>query len=87
TGVVRLRNAENRNNRAPIDPDCRCYTCRNFSRAYLHHLDKTGEMLGARLNTIHNIHYYHSLLSDLRNAIEDGSLEAFISGFYAKRMQ
>jgi len=87
TGAVRLRNAENRDNRSPIDPDCKCYTCRNFSRAYLHHLDKTGEMLGARLNTIHNIHYYHSLLSDLRNAIEDGSLEAFISGFYAKRMQ
>lgn len=87
TGIVRLRNAENRENRAPIDPACSCYTCRNFSRAYLHHLDKTGEMLGARLNTIHNIHYYHSLLSDLRNVIEDGRLEAYISGFYEKRMQ
>lgn len=86
-GVVRLRNAGNRNSREPIDPECGCYTCRNFSRAYLHHLDKTGEMLGARLNTIHNIHYYHSLLSGLRNAIEDGNLEAYVSAFYAKRMQ
>lgn len=86
-GVVRLRNAENRFNTAPPDPDCDCYTCRHYSRAYLHHLDKTGEMLGARLNTLHNLHYYQSLMRDLRAAISAGRLDSFVRDFYAARVQ
>lgn len=87
TGVVKIRNAGNRNNRAPVDENCGCYTCRNYSRAYLHHLDKTNEILGARLNTMHNLYYYNQLMSDARAAIEAGVLEAFIGEFYAKRTQ
>ena len=86
-GVLRLRNAASRDSRAPIDPQCGCYTCRHYSRAYLHHLDKTGEMLGARLNTLHNLYYYQQLMQGLRDAIAAGRLEAFVTDFYAARMQ
>jgi queuine tRNA-ribosyltransferase len=85
TGVVRIRNARHRYSTLPLDEECGCYTCRNYTRAYLHHLDKTAEMLGARLNTIHNLYYYHALLRGLREAIEKGELTAFISEFYGKR--
>jgi queuine tRNA-ribosyltransferase len=71
----------------PVDADCDCYTCRNFSRAYLHHLDKTNEMLGARLNTLHNIHYYQALMRGLREAIAAGTLADFIADFYGRRAQ
>jgi queuine tRNA-ribosyltransferase len=85
TGVVRIRNARHRHSTKPLDEECGCYTCRNYSRAYLHHLDKTAEMLGARLNTIHNLYYYHALMHGLRTAIEKGELAAFIDDFYGKR--
>ena len=84
-GKVRLRNAVNRHDERPLDPACDCYTCQHYSRAYLRHLDKIGEILGARLNTIHNLYYYQSLMRSLREAIEHGTLAAFIVDFYQKR--
>lgn len=86
-GVVKIRNAENRDSEKPLDEDCGCYTCANFSRAYLHHLDKTNEILGARLNTYHNLYYYHTLMRGLRGAIEANALQDFVADFYAKRAQ
>ena len=65
-GDVKIRNARHRIDPGPLDPECACYTCRNFSRAYLHHLQRTNEILGARLNTIHNLHYYLTLASEMR---------------------
>ena len=85
TGVVKIRNAVHRHNMSPLDERCDCYTCKNFSRSYLHHLDKCGEMLGAQLNTIHNLRFYQNLMSGLREAIEAGTLSDFIIGFYALR--
>ena len=82
TGVVRIRNSPNKTDTNPVDVLCDCYTCRNYSRAYLHHLDKTAEILGSRLNTIHNLHYYQSLMQSLRNAIEAHTLDDFITEFY-----
>jgi queuine tRNA-ribosyltransferase len=73
-GDVRIRNARYRDDLAPLDERCACYTCRNFTRAYLYHLQKTNEILGARLNTLHNLHYYQELMSELRAAIERGDL-------------
>ncbi len=83
-GVVKIRNAAHRYDTGPLDEDCDCYTCENFSRAYLHHLDKCGEILGAQLNTIHNLHYYQRLMADIRGAIEQQRLDAFAGEFYAK---
>ncbi len=77
TGVVKIRNARYRTDPDPIDANCTCSTCRRFSRAYLHHLDKRGEMLGATLMTIHNLHYYHSLMKEARGAIEAGQWAQF----------
>ena len=71
-GDVKIRNARHRLDPGPLDPACACYTCRNFSRAYLHHLQRTNEILGARLNTIHNLHYYLTLTAELRQAIAGG---------------
>jgi len=70
-GDIRIRNARYRDDTAPLDEDCGCYTCRNFTRAYLYHLDKAKEILGARLNTLHNLHYYQDLMRELRLAIEE----------------
>ncbi len=84
-GVVRIRNARYRGDTGPLDPDCDCYTCRNYSRAYLHHLDRCHEILGARLNTLHNLHFYQTLMADLRMAIEIGQLEAFAKEFLARQ--
>ena len=84
-GVVRIRNAGHRLDTGPVDPLCSCYTCRNYSRSYLRHLDKCNEILGARLNTIHNLAYYQQLMRGLRGAIEAGRLEAFVHEFYALR--
>jgi queuine tRNA-ribosyltransferase len=78
-GVIKLRNARYRDDLAPLDPDCACYTCRNFTRAYLHHLQRVNEMLGARLNTLHNLHYYQELMAGLRAAIAEGRLDAFVA--------
>ncbi len=86
-GVVRIRNASHRFSTAPLEEECDCYTCRNFSRGYLHHLDRCGEMLGAELNTIHNLRHYQRLMSGLRSAIEAGKLSAFVDTFYARRGQ
>ncbi|MGI9249929.1 MAG: tRNA guanosine(34) transglycosylase Tgt [Pseudohongiellaceae bacterium] len=80
-GLLRLRNSTHRNATGPLDDACNCYTCRNFSRAYLHHLDKCGEILGAQLNTIHNLHFYQTLMNDLRIAIEQGKLRVFAKKF------
>lgn len=77
TGVVKIRNARYRTDPDPIDANCTCSTCRRFSRAYLHHLDKRGEMLGATLMTIHNLHYYHNLMKEARRAIEAGQWAQF----------
>ena len=77
-GVVRIRNAVHRSDPAPLDPECTCYTCERFSRAYLHHLDRAGEMLGGMLMTIHNLHFYHSLMAELRAAIEAGTLSRLV---------
>ena len=85
TGDIRIRNAEHRASDRPLDEECDCYTCRNYSRAYLHHLDKTNEILGSRLNTWHNLYYYHELMRGLRQAIENGSLAAFVAEFHAGR--
>jgi queuine tRNA-ribosyltransferase len=85
-GDVKIRNARHREDTGPLDPDCACYTCRHFSRAYLHHLDRTGEMLGPRLNTIHNLHYYLTLVAGLREAIAAGKLAEFRRGFESGRM-
>ena len=73
-GLVKIRNARHRRADAPLDADCSCYACTGFSRAYLHHLDRCGEILGAMLMTTHNLHYYHSLMAGLRKAIEMGTL-------------
>ena len=82
SGVVKIRNARYKNDLSPLDPQCSCYTCLNFTRAYLHHLDKSNEMLAAQLGTIHNLHYYQTLMSSLRGAIEKGTLANFVKSFY-----
>ena len=84
-GDVKIKNARHREDTGPLDPGCGCYTCRHFSRAYLHHLHRTGEILGARLNTVHNLHYYLELMDGLRRAIEARSLGAFVAAFHAGR--
>lgn len=86
-GVLRLRNAPFRTDPRPLQQDCDCYTCRHYSRAYLHHLDKCNEMLGAHLNTVHNLRYYQRLMAGLRQAIENDDLDAFVADFYAKRQK
>jgi len=84
-GDIKIRNARHRLDTGALDPTCTCYTCRNFSRAYLHHLQRTNEILGARLNTIHNLHYYLTLTAELRQAIADGALDAYVQAFEAAR--
>ncbi len=85
SGIVKIRNAVNKTDTGPVDPTCDCYTCQHFSRSYLHHLDKCKEILGAQLNTIHNLHYYQTLMAGLRKALEEGKLSAFVDEFYRKR--
>ena len=85
TGILKLRNAANRTDEVPIDETCDCYTCQNYSRAYLHHLDKCGEILGATLNTIHNLRHYQRLMAGLRTAIENEKLDMFVADFYSRR--
>ena len=82
SGVVKIRNAINKTSELPLDEHCDCYTCQNHSRAYLHHLDKCNEMLGAQLNTIHNLRYYQNLMMNLRIAIEQGRFGRFVTDFY-----
>ena len=85
TGVVKIRNAVHRHDTSPLDANCDCYTCENFSRAYLHHLEKCGEILGAQLNTIHNLRYYQRLMADIRKAIEEQRLDEFAKEFYQQQ--
>ena len=80
-GMVKLRNARYRDDLAPLDDECGCYACRHFTRAYLHHLQRVNEILGARLNTLHNLYYYHELMRGLRRAIELRELADFIAAF------
>ncbi len=84
-GDIKIKNAKYKDDIAPLDKDCSCYTCQNFSRAYLHHLFKIGEILGARLNTIHNIHYYLSLMSEMRDAIKASTFSNFTAYFHLNR--
>ena len=84
-GSIKIRNARYRDDLRPLDEDCACYTCRHFTRAYLYHLQKVNEILGARLNTWHNLHYYQELMQGLRGAIEAGRLSDFIKEFHSLR--
>ncbi|MFN3417618.1 MAG: tRNA guanosine(34) transglycosylase Tgt [Caldimonas sp.] len=86
-GDLRLRNARYKSDERPIDETCRCYTCTNFSRAYLHHLDRCGEMLGPMLTSIHNLHYYLNLMREVREALDAGQFEAFRRRFRADRQR
>ena len=78
-GIVKIRNARYAADTGPLDPDCGCYTCQNYSLAYLRHLEKSGEMLGPRLGTIHNLHYYQRLMDGLRASIETGELSRCVA--------
>jgi queuine tRNA-ribosyltransferase len=84
-GDLRLRNSRYKADERPIDETCTCYTCQNFSRAYLHHLDRCGEMLGPMLTTIHNLHYYLNLMQEIRDALEGKRFAAFQAQFAADR--
>jgi len=84
-GIVRIRNARYKDDMRPIDDDCTCYTCKNYTRSYLKHLDNCNEILGLRLNTIHNLHYYYKLMEDIRNSIRNNEFEIFIKNFYENR--
>ncbi len=84
-GTVKIRNACHRLDTGPVDPGCDCYTCRHYSRAYLRHLQRCNEILGARLATLHNLHYYQALMGELRRAIAAGGLEAWVEAFYRAR--
>jgi queuine tRNA-ribosyltransferase len=86
-GVIRLRNSRYRDDTRPLDEACGCYACRHYSRAYLRHLHTCNEILGARLNTIHNLYYYQDLMRGLRTAITEGRLDDFARDFYAQRPQ
>jgi queuine tRNA-ribosyltransferase len=87
TGFINIRNASHQMDLGPIDPTCSCYTCRNFSRSYLRHLDRCKEILGARLNTIHNLHVYLSLMRQLRAAIAEGRLASFAASYLSERRE
>jgi len=84
-GDIKIRNARYKDDTGPLDPDCGCHTCRHFSRSYLHHLQRTNEILGARLNTWHNLHYYQELMRDMRAAIENGDFTAWRARFQRQR--
>ena len=84
-GVVKIRNQKHQFDTRPLDESCQCYTCQNYSRSYLRHLDKTNEMLGSRLNTLHNLYYYQELMQGIRAAIENQTLDSFVAAFYEAR--
>ena len=86
TGLIRIRNSRHKDDPLPLDTSCGCYTCQHYSRAYLRHLDQCGEILGARLNTIHNLYYYQQLMRGLRHAIAEGRLQDFTADFHATRL-
>ncbi len=82
-GILKIRNSRYQNDIRPLDESCQCYTCRNYSRAYVRHLDKCGEILGSRLTTIHNLFYYQQLMKDIRDAIEHDRFDDFADAYYA----
>jgi queuine tRNA-ribosyltransferase len=84
-GDIKIRNATHKNSLRPLDEQCGCYTCRNFTRGYLHHLHRVGEILGAQLNTIHNLHYYLELMQEMRDAIDAQMFDAFRKQFQENR--
>ena len=84
-GDIKIRNAKHRDDPRPLDERCACHTCRHFSRAYIHHLNRVDEILGAHLSTLHNLHYYLELMADMREAIGAGHFEAFRAAFHADR--
>lgn len=84
-GDLKIKNARYKDDEKPLDETCGCYACRNFSRAYLHHLHRTGEILGARLNTIHNLHYYLDLMKNIRAALDVGQFSVFVAQFHLDR--
>ena len=84
-GDIKIRNARYRDDTRPLDPHCGCHTCRHFSRAYLHHLQRTGEITGARLNTLHNLHFYLHLMEEMRTAIETDRFESWREAFHRDR--
>ncbi|MDH5710916.1 MAG: tRNA guanosine(34) transglycosylase Tgt [Gammaproteobacteria bacterium] len=86
-GIVKIRNSKYTDDTRPLDELCHCYTCQNYSRSYLRHLDKCGEILGVRLNTIHNLHFYQDLMRDIRSAIETNRFEEFAEQFLAKMQE
>lgn len=85
TGVINIRNSAHQADLAPIDPDCACYTCQNYTRSYLRHLDRCNEILGSRLNTLHNLHFYLDLMRSIRSAIGEGRLTSWAAGYLAAR--
>ncbi len=86
-GDLKIRNARHKNDTRPLDPTCGCHTCSHFSRAYLHHLERCGEMLAPMLASLHNLHYYLNLMSEVRQALEQGRFEAFRQQFHADRQR
>jgi len=84
-GDVKIKNARYKDDKEPLDPTCSCYTCRNFSRAYLHHLHRAQEILGARLNTIHNLHYYLDIMQQMRDALDADRFPDWVQQFHADR--
>jgi len=85
TGVINIRNSSHATDLSPIDPQCSCYTCAHYSRSYLRHLDRCHEILGSRLNTLHNLHFFQQLMRTIRNALEEGRFAAFAAAFPAPR--
>ena len=86
-GILKIRNSRYQDDTRPLDERCDCYTCRNYSRSYIRHLDKCGEILGSRLTTIHNLYYYQQLMRDIRAAIEEDRFDAFADEFYAQQAE
>jgi len=84
-GDIKIKNARYKDEKEPLDSTCTCYACRNFSRAYLHHLNRTQEILGARLNTIHNLHYYLDIMRQMREALDNDTFHAWTLQFHAER--
>lgn len=84
-GIVRIRNSRYKKDLQPLDDQCSCYTCTHYTRSYLHHLDRCKEILGAHLNTVHNVHYYQDLMQHLRNALETGTLHTFVESLKSKK--
>lgn len=84
-GIIKIRNQKYEKDTRPLDEQCGCYTCQNYSRAYLRHLDKCHEILGAELNTIHNLYYYQQLMREIREALDNDQFEEYVEGFYARQ--